>query len=57
MRIPGPIVEVKKSAVINDWENISYWEEPEQSMALESNFCLFQIQLRILGELQPRKCL
>ena len=57
MRIPGPIVEVKKSAVINDWENISYWGEPEQSKALESNFCLFQIQLRILGELQPRKCL
>ena len=57
MRIPGPIVEVKKSAVINDWENISYWEEPEQSQALENNFYLFQIQLRVLGELQPRKCL
>ena len=57
MRIPGPIVEVKKSAVINDWENISYWEEPEQSQALENNFYLFQIQLSVLGELQPRKCL
>ena len=57
MRISGPIVEVKKSAVINDWENISYWEEPEQSQALENNFYLFQIQLSVLGELQPRKCL
>ena len=31
-------MEVKKSAVINDWENISYWEEPEQSK--ENKFCL-----------------
>ena len=29
--ISGPITEVKKSAVINDWKNISYWEEPEES--------------------------
>ena len=57
MRISGPIMEVKKSAVINDWENISYWEEREQSKALENKFCLFQIQLRVLGELQPRKIL
>ena len=38
MTISGPIMEVKKSAVINDWENISYWEEPEQSK--ENKFCL-----------------
>ena len=57
MRISGPIMEVKKSAVINDWENISYWEEREQSKVLENKFCLFQIQLRVLGELQPRKIL
>ena len=57
MRISGPIMEVKKSAVINDWENISYWEEPEQSKALENKFCLFQIQWRVLGELQSRKIL
>ena len=50
----GPIIEVKKS-VINDRENISYWEEPEQSKALENKFCLFQIQLSVLGELQPQE--
>ena len=32
IRIAGPITEVKKSAVISDWENISYWEEPEQGI-------------------------
>ena len=53
MRIAGPVTEVKKSAVINDWENISYWQEPEESKALENKFCLFQIQLGVLGELQP----
>ena len=36
IRISGPITEVKKFAVINDWENISYWEEPEQIKALEN---------------------
>ena len=40
MRKLGPIIEVKKS-VINDRENISYWEEPEQSKVLENKFCLF----------------
>ena len=50
----GPIIEVKKS-VINDRENISYWEEPEQSKALENKFCLFQIQLSVLRELQPQE--
>ena len=39
MRISGPITEVKKSAVISDWENISYWEEPKQSKTLEKKFC------------------
>ena len=30
--ISGPIPEVKKSALINDWENvIAYWEGSEQS--------------------------
>ena len=41
--ISGPITEVKKSAVINDWKYISYWEEPEESKGLENKFCLFQI--------------
>ena len=54
MRKLGPIIEVKKS-VINDRENISYWEEPEQSKVLENKFCLFQIQLSVLGELQPQE--
>ena len=54
MRKLGPIIEVKKS-VINDRENISYWEEPEQSKALGNKFCLFQIQLSVLGELQPQE--
>ena len=25
--------------MINDWENISYWEEPKQSKALGNKFC------------------
>ena len=39
MRISRPITEVKKSAVISDWENISHWEEPKQSKASENMFC------------------
>ena len=31
IRISGPFPEVKKSVLINDWENIiAYWEESEQ---------------------------
>ena len=55
IRIAGPVTEVKKSAVINDWKNISYWEEPEQSKALENKFCLFQIQLGVLGGYNQKK--
>ena len=37
VRISGPIPEIKKSALINDLENIiAYWEESEQSKALAS---------------------
>ena len=54
IRIAEPITTVKKSAVMNDWENISYWEEPEESKALENKCCLFQIQLGVLRrELKP----
>ena len=49
MRISGPVTKVKKSTVINDWENISYWKKPEQSKALENKFFLFQIELTVLG--------
>ena len=38
-RISRPVTEVTKSAVINDWENISYWKEPKQMKALENKFC------------------
>ena len=31
IRISGPIPEVKKSALINDYENIAYSEESVQS--------------------------
>ena len=32
IRISWYILEVKRSALVNDWENITtYWEEPEQS--------------------------
>ena len=55
MGISGPITEVKIPAVINDWENILYWEEPEQSKALENQFWLFQIQFGVLGSCNPRK--
>ena len=37
--------EIKKSALINNWENIAYWEESEQSEALADKFGLPQIQL------------
>ena len=55
MGISGPITEVKIPAVINDWENILYWEEPEQTKALENQLCLFQIQFGVLGSCNPRK--
>ena len=49
IRISGPILEVKKkSALINDWENIAHWEESEQSKAFGNKFGLFQIQLGVL---------
>ena len=30
---------------MNDWENVAYWEESEQSKALANNFGLSQTQL------------
>ena len=45
-RISGPIVEVKKSALINDYENIiACSEESEQSKVLANKRGLFQIHL------------
>ena len=34
----------KKTELINDWENIAYWEKSEKSKALTKKFGLFQIQ-------------
>ena len=34
---------------MNDWENVAYWEESEQSKALANNFGLSQTQLGSLG--------
>ena len=45
----GFVPDVKRSAWINDWEIIAYWEEPEQSEALANKFGLFQKQLGIWG--------
>ena len=53
IKTSGRVTEVKKSVLINDWDNISYWEEPEQSNALKKKVCLLQILLGVLGELQP----
>ena len=53
IKTSGRVTEVKKSVLINDWDNISYWEEPEQSKALKKKVCLLQILLGVLGELQP----
>ena len=42
IKISGPIPEVKKSALISDWDNIvAYWEEARCG--------LFQVQLCSLG--------
>ena len=49
-KISGPIPEVKKSELINDWEHISaYWDESKQSEALANKLGLFQKQLGGLG--------
>ena len=47
----------KKSTLINDWGNIAYYEESEQSEELGNNFGLSQIQLRSLGSRNARKIL
>ena len=53
IKTSGRVTEVKKSVLINDWDNISHWEEPEQRNALKKKVCLLQILLGVLGELQP----
>ena len=48
----------KKSALINDWENIAYWEKSEESKALVDKYSSFQKQQGGLGQLRqciPRK--
>ena len=46
IRISGPIAEVKKFALINDYENIiAYSEESEQSEVYANKCGLFQIHL------------
>ena len=42
---PGPIPEVKKSALISDYENIAYSEESEQSEVYANKCGLLQIHL------------
>ena len=46
----------KRSAMTNDWENIAYLEEPEQSVVLVNKFGLSQTQLGSLrGVATPGK--
>ena len=45
IRISGPIPGVKKSALINDYENIACSEESEQSEVLVNQCDLFQRHL------------
>ena len=46
IRISRPIPHVKKSALINDWENIfTYWVQSQQSEVWVNKCGLFQIQL------------
>ena len=55
IRTSGPITEVKKSALINDWENIAYWDKSQQSKALAKNLGLFQMQFGVWGVAQPQE--
>ena len=43
--ISGPVPGVKKSALINNWKDIAYLEESEQSETFENKISLPQIQL------------
>ena len=44
--MPGPIAEVKKSALINNYENIIAYSEETQQNEVYANKCgLFQIHL------------
>ena len=50
IKISGPIPEVRKTALINDWLNtMAYWEESEQGKVLVNKFGLFPAQLMGLG--------
>ena len=49
MRISRPTPEVKNPVLINDWENVAYWEESKQNKVLLNKFDFFQIQLEGLG--------
>ena len=50
IKLSGSVPEVKKSGLINDWENnFTYCKEFEQSEVLENKLSLFQIQLGGLG--------
>ena len=50
IRISRPIAHVKKSTLINDWENIfAYWLESKQSKVWVNKYDLIQLQLTSLG--------
>ena len=56
IRISGPIAEVKKSALINNYENIiAYSEESEQSEVYANKCGLFGIHLGGLGSVPPQE--
>ena len=57
IRISRPIAHVKKSALINDWENIfAYWLESKQSEVWVNKSDLIQLQLRSLNPILGKFC-
>ena len=55
--ISGSITEVKKSTVINDWKNISYWEEPEKASDWRTSFVCSKYSWGSWGSCNPRNVL
>ena len=54
IRRSRPIPE-KKFVLINNRENIAYWEEIKQSEMLPKKFSLFQMQWKGLGKSKPQE--
>ena len=52
-----PIPEIKKSLLVNDWENIAYYEDPEESEVLANKcVCFPQVQFcEVMGKSQPHE--